>query len=219
MAALAGHREHAPPPSCPPWVEERLRTAISDLVYVRVEGAPPPAAECGEAGEAGALALTLTVVSPAFDGQKLLARHRLVNTALLPELTSGAVHSLPCLQTLTPTQWRARSTSDPLAWVHQKLRGAIPRIEHLEVHDLSDGHTAQGYADGSKRSLNPNGIELGITVVSPSFDGMRLLERQRLVGGALRAELSSGAVHSLPRLRTLTPKQWRARAVVAGARL
>ena len=45
----------------------------------------------------------VTVVSPVFDGTKLLARHRMVNTALAEEL-SGPVHALSiCAK--TPEQW------------------------------------------------------------------------------------------------------------------
>ena len=45
----------------------------------------------------------VTVVSPVFDGKKLLARHRLVNAALADEL-SGPVHALS-ISAKTPDQW------------------------------------------------------------------------------------------------------------------
>ncbi|AEY00948.1 BolA protein [Oceanimonas sp. GK1] len=48
----------------------------------------------------------LVVVSNAFDGQRLLARHRTLNTLLADEL-AGGVHAL-ALHTLTPAEWRER---------------------------------------------------------------------------------------------------------------
>lgn len=48
----------------------------------------------------------LVVVSNAFDGQRLLARHRTLNTLLADEL-AGGVHAL-ALHTLTPAEWLAR---------------------------------------------------------------------------------------------------------------
>ncbi|PSJ44809.1 BolA family transcriptional regulator [Zobellella endophytica] len=48
----------------------------------------------------------LVVVSPAFEGQRLLARHRTLNTLLADEL-AGGVHAL-ALHTLTPAEWQAR---------------------------------------------------------------------------------------------------------------
>lgn len=43
------------------------------------------------------------VVSPAFEGQPLVQRHRAVNAALADELRSG-VHALS-IRALTPSQW------------------------------------------------------------------------------------------------------------------
>jgi len=69
--------------------------------------------------------------------------------------------------------------SGPLAWVYRILEDTIPGTEHLEVLDVSDGHTASGFVDGSNRSQNPGGLELRITIVSGDFEGKRLLQRQR----------------------------------------
>lgn len=51
----------------------------------------------------------LTVVSEAFEGEGLLARHRLVNECLAEEL-AGAVHAI-AMHTYTPEQWAARQAS------------------------------------------------------------------------------------------------------------
>lgn len=45
----------------------------------------------------------VTIVAERFDGQQLLARHRLVNEMLSLEL-SGGVHAL-ALHTMTPDEW------------------------------------------------------------------------------------------------------------------
>lgn len=49
----------------------------------------------------------VTVVSAAFDGQQLIARHRSVNKVLGEEL-GGGVHAL-ALHTLTPDEWFDRA--------------------------------------------------------------------------------------------------------------
>jgi len=51
----------------------------------------------------------ITVVSAAFEGHGLLARHRVVNKTLADEL-AGTVHALT-LNTLTPDEWSARGCS------------------------------------------------------------------------------------------------------------
>jgi BolA protein len=45
-------------------------------------------------------------VSTAFEGKRLIARHRALNSALADEL-AGPVHAL-ALHTYTPEEWRAR---------------------------------------------------------------------------------------------------------------
>ncbi len=53
----------------------------------------------------------VTVVSPHFVGEPLLARHRAVNRILAPEL-AGPVHALS-LHTLTPEEWNAQQHRVP----------------------------------------------------------------------------------------------------------
>ncbi|MBK8266152.1 MAG: BolA family transcriptional regulator [Nannocystis sp.] len=48
----------------------------------------------------------VVIVSPLFDGEPLVARHRRVN-ALLAEELRGGVHALS-IEALTSAQWRAR---------------------------------------------------------------------------------------------------------------
>jgi BolA protein len=48
----------------------------------------------------------LRVVSRAFDGMRLIERHRAINGALAAEL-AGSIHAL-ALETFTPEEWAAR---------------------------------------------------------------------------------------------------------------
>ena len=77
---------------------------------------------------------------------------------------------------------------------------------HVEVVDesaLHAGHAGAAGGAGHFRAL----------VVSPRFEGKSLVERQRLVYGAL-GEMLKLEIHALA-MRTLTPEQWQAGA--AGA--
>ncbi|TVP81843.1 BolA/IbaG family iron-sulfur metabolism protein [Thioalkalivibrio sp.] len=53
----------------------------------------------------------VTLVSEAFTGQKLVARHRMVNQVLSEEL-AGSIHAL-ALHTLDPEQWFERAGKVP----------------------------------------------------------------------------------------------------------
>jgi len=55
----------------------------------------------------------VVLVAPAFDGQRLLARHRLVNATLTEEL-AGGVHAL-AIHTYTEPEWRARFGAAPFS--------------------------------------------------------------------------------------------------------
>src|SRR5262245_6329475 len=55
----------------------------------------------------------VVLVADAFDGERLLARHRRVNAILKDEL-AGGVHAL-ALHTYTSTEWQARFGSAPLS--------------------------------------------------------------------------------------------------------
>jgi acid stress-induced BolA-like protein IbaG/YrbA len=156
------------------------------------------------------------MVSAAFEGMRMLDRQRLVHLALQAELASGAIHSLQ-LRTWTPEQWRARAARGYLAWVDDRLRAAVPAVEHLDIKDCTNGHAIEGFLDGSGRALDPNGLELELTVVSQAFRDMRPLARQRLVSEALGPELVSGKIHALPRMKAWTPEQWQAKRAAAPA--
>lgn len=48
----------------------------------------------------------LVIVSPAFEGSRLVGRHQMINAALKDEL-QGPVHALS-METLTPEEWQER---------------------------------------------------------------------------------------------------------------
>ncbi len=55
----------------------------------------------------------VVLVASEFEGQRLLARHRRVNTVLADELAS-AIHAL-ALHTYTETEWRERFGAAPMS--------------------------------------------------------------------------------------------------------
>ncbi|XP_050204671.1 protein BOLA2 [Mercurialis annua] len=61
---------------------------------------------------------------------------------------------------------------------------------HLEVTDTSGGC----------------GASFAIEIVSEQFEGKRLLERHRLVNGALEEEMKQ--IHALSIKKAVTPQQW-----------
>lgn len=84
----------------------------------------------------------------------------------------------------------------------QRLEAALRerlQASHVEVIDdsaLHAGHAGAASGGGHFRAL----------IVSPLFEGLGPLERQRRVYAAL-ADLLGTAIHALS-MRTLTPRQW-----------
>ena len=88
-------------------IEQKLRALNPQVLRVENESHRhnvPPGSESH---------FKVTVVSPRFDGEPLLARHRMVNEILRDELR-GAVHAL-ALHTMTPREWEdgARAADSP----------------------------------------------------------------------------------------------------------
>jgi BolA protein len=71
---------------------------------------------------------------------------------------------------------------------------------HVEVIDESHLHAGHAGAKGGAGHFRA-------LVVSPSFEGKSLVERQRLVYDAL-AEMMGPEIHALA-MQTLTPDQWK----------
>lgn len=72
------------------------------------------------------------------------------------------------------------------------LRAGLDPVEHVEVVDESGGC----------------GAKFVITVVSPVFEGVGLLDRHRKVQAVLAEPLKS--IHAVT-LKTMTPAQWAAK--------
>jgi len=186
---------------------QRISDTIPAILHLEVDSLESSASCISGQPEEGAW-LKILVVSDTFAGLRLIDRHRLVHRALGKLLASGAVQALPELQTLTCAQWQAHLARGRIASFEAKVRAVVPQVEHLEILDLSDGHALAGFFDGSKRSLDPHGLCLKVTVVSADFEGKRILARQQMVQKALGPEINSGKIHALPNLRALTPVQW-----------
>jgi BolA family transcriptional regulator, general stress-responsive regulator len=78
--------------------------------------------------------------------------------------------------------------------------------EHVEIIDNSwrhAGHVAMANVHQAE------GTHLHITIVSPQFENLSLLDRHRLVHAALR-EAFAGDLHALE-LKTLSPAEWKQR--------
>jgi BolA protein len=93
------------------------------------------------------------------------------------------------------------------------------RIEALLRERLAAVHVA--VADESAQHAGHAGAASGgghfrAVIVSAAFEGKGLVERQRLVYGAL-AEMLPGEIHALA-MQTLTPGQWRGRGGADRAR-
>ena len=77
-------------------IERKLREALPVVGHIEVQG--DGADGCGAK-------FTVLVVSTAFEGKPLLARHRMVNEALKVEME--LIHALS-MKTLTPAQWESQ---------------------------------------------------------------------------------------------------------------
>jgi BolA protein len=71
--------------------------------------------------------------------------------------------------------------------------------QHVEVIDESHRHAGHAGAAGGAGHFRA-------LIVSPLFEGKSLVERQRLVYGAL-VEMMGPEIHALA-MQTLTPEQW-----------
>ena len=60
--------------------------------------------------------------------------------------------------------------------------------------------------EGSKVSMEGDGCNCSAVIVSPIFEGMSLLQRQRLVLGLVKEEIKSGELHALT-VKIFTPAE------------
>ncbi len=60
--------------------------------------------------------------------------------------------------------------------------------------------------EGSKVVMEGDGCNCSAVIVSSAFDGLSLLQRQRLVLGLVKEEIKSGELHALS-VKTFTPDE------------
>lgn len=88
--------------------------------------------------------------------------------------------------------------------VVEKLRSGIDGLEHLDVANVSHTHNVP---PGSETHFN-------VVAVSSAFEGMKLVDRHRLINSLLAEELSSeGPIHALS-ITAKTVVQWEKSAAV-----
>ncbi len=90
-------------------IERKLGAGIAGVLHLEVINEShrhnvPPGSESH---------FKVVLVSEAFDGVRLLERHRRINEILAAEL-AGAVHAL-AIHVYTPAEWRARMGDAPLS--------------------------------------------------------------------------------------------------------
>ena len=88
----------------------------------------------------------------------------------------------------------------PMASLRTLLAEAFPDASELDVHDRTG-----------------TGDHFQVTVVSPRFDGLSLVEQHRLVYDALAGPLADGTIHELRILTRAQPSLARRRAAPGGA--
>lgn len=62
----------------------------------------------------------------------------------------------------------------------------------------------------SRISVDGEGCNFSITVVSPAFEGLTTVRRHRMVLGAMQQPLATGALHAVS-VKTYTPEEWEQR--------
>lgn len=83
---------------------ETVQSILAEKLSARVEIEDESHLHAGHAGaRGGGKHLRARVISPAFEGKPLVARHRMVNAALAELLSNGTIHAL-ALETKTPTE-------------------------------------------------------------------------------------------------------------------
>ena len=60
--------------------------------------------------------------------------------------------------------------------------------------------------EGSEVMMEGDGCNCSAVIVSPVFEGLSLLQRQRLVLGLVKEEIKSGELHALS-VKTFTPAE------------
>lgn len=83
-------------------IEDKIRASLTPTYLEVINESPLHSVPAGSESH-----FKVVVVSPAFDGKSLVARHQAVNGILATEL-AGGIHAL-ALQTLTIEEWERKS--------------------------------------------------------------------------------------------------------------
>ena len=66
----------------------------------------------------------------------------------------------------------------------------------------------ESHMEGCEVTVQGEGNSYDITVVGEVFTGMRPVQKQQLVYGALGEQIADGSIHAV-NIRTCTPDEWR----------
>lgn len=86
--------------------KERIEALLATLTPTALQVLNESDAHAGPPGRESHF--RVRVVSPAFDGQNRVARHRTVNKTLAELLTPGGIHAL-AIEAYTPDEWAKRN--------------------------------------------------------------------------------------------------------------
>ncbi len=75
-------------------------------------------------------------------------------------------------------------------------------MEMSEVHSLVEGVLPE-----CRISVEGEGCNFSITVISPAFAGLTTVQRHQKVLGALQQSLATGALHAIS-VKAYTPEEW-----------
>merc|ERR1719235_2613264 len=94
--------------------------------------------------------------------------------------------------------------------LERSLRTQIDGVEAISIEDVTDQeHVSQGAKDG--RAIADGGLQLRLLIVATSFDGVRRIDRHRLVNESFGDLVLNGRIHSLE-IRAWTPDESQKRA-------
>jgi len=68
----------------------------------------------------------------------------------------------------------------------------------------------EAHLEGCEVKVSGEGANYDIIAIGDVFSGLRAVQKQQLVYGALGEQISSGAVHAV-NIATFTPQEWSAR--------
>jgi len=77
-------------------------------------------------------------------------------------------------------------------------------VDAVQVKTLVEAHL-----EGCEIKVSGEGANYDIIAIGDVFSGMRAVQKQQLVYGALGEQISSGAIHAV-NIATYTPEEWSA---------